>query len=762
MGPLISPVLLASLLGLLRPALPLILGLSLGCSLSLLHVSWIQGGADDPCMGEPKIFHGLQDEKLNQPMEDIKPRILPYSRNPRAAHKKVMRTRYIQSELGFRERLSMAVLSTRSSLNTFGVAVNRTVSPYVSRLIFFTGARGPKLPSGMEVVSHGDERPAWLMYHTLRHIEKNLVSTYDWFYITQDDSYTNGYRLHELAAHLSPGAPLYVGQPMEFIGGQEGWRYCHGGSGYLLSRSLLLGLGPHLDFCRSDILSSRPDEWLGRCLQDTLGISCIGEVQGQRLVSLDLPRNVDVDVLDEVLLSGALSAYPVREVTVTYKLQRRLSQIQLRRAYSQIKQLQGEIRNLSSLTPEGRRGLSWPVGINPPFTSTSRFDLLTWEYFTESHAYSCPDGSPKCPLQGVWLQDVRQVIEEALEQLNGRYNPWLRFRLHHLLNGYRRFDPTRGMEYTLDLLLEATTDRGHVASLTKRISLLRPLGHVEILPMPYVTEATRVQLVLPLMPSDAGNVAGFLDAFATNILDPRENVGLTVLMTYNMGSPGQEDDVFEEVRVMVSELEKRYSPLRVEIISISMELSSQVLLMDVVSKKHPVDTLFFLVSVWSEVTTEILNRCRMNAISAWQVFSPVHYQEYSPDVVRHMFPAASSSSTDTMREGHFDQLSTSEFCFYNSDFMAAHRKMASNVHDQEEEDGDGGDMELLELFLQHSELHVFRALEPALVQRYSLRKCSARLSGDGYHRCVLSNLEALGSRTHLAMALYEQEQTNST
>ncbi|CAH2281608.1 chondroitin sulfate glucuronyltransferase [Pelobates cultripes] len=759
MGPSLSPVLLASLIGFLKPALPLILGISLGCSLSLLRVSWTQG-EEDMCTGRHQAFQMPQAGEVNPLINEIKPRIIPYSRNPHTSHRKVLRTRYIQSELGFRERLSVLVLSSRPTLSTLAVAINRTLSPHVSRLMFFTGARGPKLPHGMEIVSHGDERPAWLMYHTLRYIEVHLLSTYDWFYVTQDDSFVNGYRLKEMTIHLSPGPPLYVGQPMEFIGGQDDWRYCSGASGFLLSRALLLRLGPHLDFCRSEILSSRADEWLGRCLQDTLGVACVGQYQGLHYVSLKLPRNMDVKRIEGTVLSGTLSVHPVRDAAIMYRLQRKLSEILLRRTYRQIRHLQNEILNLSSLTPEPEASVSWPVGVSPPFSPTSRFDLLTWEYFTETHSFSCPDGSPKCPLQGVWLREVQQVLEEALEQLNLRYQPWLHFRLQRLLNGYRRFDPTRGMEYTLDLLLEAVTENGHIGALTKRFSLLRPLSHVEILPMPYVTEATRVQLVLPLMATDAGHVAGFLDAFATNLLDPQENVALTVLLVYDVHFTGQDKDVLEEINGMISELEKRYSFLRVEIMSVNTEMPSQVQLMDVASKKHPVDTLFFLVGVWSDVTSDALNRCRMNAISAWQVFSPVHFQEYSPDVLRQSVHA--QSSADLLRDGHFDRLSSSEFCFYNSDFMMAHGKMVLEMGDQEEEDGEGGDMEILDLFLRHSELHVFRALEPALVQRFSVRQCGAHLSGDGYHRCVISNLEALGSRIHLAMALYEQDQTNST
>lgn len=86
---------LSSVLALLRPALPLILGLSLGCSLSLLRVSWIQGEGDDPCLeavGEAGGPQSLDSRtQLDQSDEDFKPRIVPYYRDPNKPYKKVLR-----------------------------------------------------------------------------------------------------------------------------------------------------------------------------------------------------------------------------------------------------------------------------------------------------------------------------------------------------------------------------------------------------------------------------------------------------------------------------------------------------------------------------------------------------------------------------------------------------------------------------------------------------------------------------------------------
>ncbi|XP_011913140.1 PREDICTED: chondroitin sulfate glucuronyltransferase isoform X2 [Cercocebus atys] len=709
---------LSSLLALLRPALPLILGLSLGCSLSLLRVSWIQGEGEDPCVEAVGERGGPQNPdsraRLDQSDEDFKPRIVPYYRDPNKPYKKVLRTRYIQTELGSRERLLVAVLTSRATLFTLAVAVNRTVAHHFPRLLYFTGQRGARAPAGMQVVSHGDERPAWLMSETLRHLHTHFGADYDWFFIMQDDTYVQAPRLAALAGHLSINQDLYLGRAEEFIGAGEQARYCHGGFGYLLSRSLLLRLRPHLDGCRGDILSARPDEWLGRCLIDSLGVGCVSQHQAQ-------------------------------------------------------------IRNLTVLTPEGEAGLSWPVGLPAPFIPHSRFEVLGWDYFTEQHTFSCADGAPKCPLQGASRADVGDALETALEQLNRRYQPRLRFQKQRLLNGYRRFDPARGMEYTLDLLLECVTQRGHRRALARRVSLLRPLSRVEILPMPYVTEATRVQLVLPLLVAEAAAAPAFLEAFAANVLEPREHALLTLLLVYGPREGGRgAPDPFLGVKAAAAELERRYPGTRLAWLAVRAEAPSQVRLMDVVSKKHPVDTLFFLTTVWTRPGPEVLNRCRMNAISGWQAFFPVHFQEFNPALSPQRSPPGapgagpdppSPPGADPSRGapigGRFDRQASAEGCFYNADYLAARARLAGELAGQEEEEALEG-LEVMDVFLRFSGLHLFRAVEPGLVQKFSLRDCSPRLSEELYHRCRLSNLEGLGGRAQLAMALFEQEQANST
>ncbi|CDQ73444.1 unnamed protein product [Oncorhynchus mykiss] len=317
------------------------------------------------------------------------------------------------------------------------------------------------------------------------------------------------------------------------------------------------------------------------------------------------------------------------------------------------------------------------------------------------------------------------------------------------------------MEYVLDLALEAFTQKGHSQVITKRVSLLRPLSTIEIIPMPYVTEATRVQVILPVTVREQDFVGNFLDMYAMNTLDTHDNVLLTFLFVYDPFDAQRvsESDVFAGIKAMIGEVEKRYDDLRIPWISVKTEVPSQVKLMDIISKKHPVDTLFFLASVWTEVNADFLNRCRMNAISNWQVFFPAHFQEFSQTILYRDQQTMASFPAEALRDGRFDRHVFEEACFYNADYMESRTKMAADILDDDEL---LESMDVYEIFVRYSGLHVFRAVEPALVQKYVRRACNPRFSEDIYHRCVLSNLEGLASRSHLAMALFEQEQANST
>ncbi|XP_062258392.1 chondroitin sulfate synthase 2 [Platichthys flesus] len=761
----------SALMSVLRSVGPVIVGISLGFTLSLLSVNW----TDEACRAaEAEDVTAAPDGQLRgarkpssisslgegESEEQFEPRIVPYKQVQQGTPKKVFRARYISTELGIRERLFVGVLTSKNTINTMGVAVNRTISHHLDSVIFFTGMRNRKVPHGMFVVSHGDERLIWNMFQTIRYILDHYINEYDWFYFVQDDTYTEADRIKTLVDHLSMERELYMGSPEEFIGGEMEGKYCYGGFGYLLSRSLLLRLQPFLENCRNDILSARPDEWLGRCIIDYTNTNCVSEYEERQYHHYELGKNSDPSKEQNEHFKNALTVHPVSDPEQMYRLHRYFTEIELQKTYDEIAKLQAEIKNVSVVAFDGNRSSQWPVGINPPFEPKSRFEVLKWEYFTEEEIYLCIDGAPKCELRGIDRMDVADVIDTAVGELNKKYKPVLHLKKQQLINGYRRFDPVRGMEYTLDLQLEVVNQKGHSRSITKRVHLVRPLSQIEIIPMPYVTEATRVHIIIPLTLKDQGFVQHFLEVFASNAFETSENAILTFLFIYDPVEAQQvnQNDIFASVKTQINTYERKYPTVKIPWISVKTETPSQIKFMDIISKKHPVDTLFFLAGVNTNINTEFLNRCRMNSINNWQVFFPVHFQDYNPDVAYHNQPHP--ATVDLIKDaGQFDRLSFEESCFYNTDYMSTRTRMVSDVQENEEilETTD-----IYDMFVKYSGLHVFRAVEPALHQQYRYQTCNPRLSEDIYHRCVQSNLEGLGSRSQLAMLLFEQEQGNST
>ncbi|XP_016412873.1 chondroitin sulfate synthase 2-like isoform X2 [Sinocyclocheilus rhinocerous] len=690
--------------------------------------------------------------------EDFQPRIIPYKPVKQSQPKKFFRAKYISTELGIRERLFVGILTSKNTINTLGVAVNRTISHHLDNVVFFTGTRSRKIPHGMVVVTHVDERLIWNMFQTIKYILEHYITEYDWFYLAQDDTYTQADRIKALVEHLSMDRVLYMGSPEEFIGGEMRGRYCYGGFGYLLSRSLLLRLQPFLENCRNDILSSRHDEWLGRCIIDYADTNCVEEFEGQKYYYYEMGKNSDPSKEDNVQFKNALTVHPVSDPEQMYRLHKHFTEIELQKTYEEIEKLQAEIKNVSVVAFEGNRSALWPVGINPPFEPKTRFEVLRWDYFTEDQVYSCIDGSPKCELRGIDKLDVADVIETALGELNKKYKPVLHLKKQQLINGYRRFDPTRGMEYTLDLQLEVLNQKGHSRSITKRVHLVRPLSRIEIIPMPYVTEATRVHIILPVTLQDREHVHQFLEVYATNAFETSENAILTFLFIYDPIEAQQvnQNDIFASVKAQISAYEHWYPTVKVPWISVKSGSPSQIKFMDIISKKHPVDTLFLIATVKTSINSEFLNRCRMNSINNWQVFFPIHFQFYNPNIAYHNQPLP--NTMDLVKEsGHFDRSSFTEACFYNSDYMTTRTRMSSDVQEEILEN-----LDIYDMFVKYSGLHVFRAVEPNLNQKYSYQPCNPRLSEDIYQRCLQSTLDSLGSRSQLAMLLFEQEQGNST
>lgn len=334
-----------------------------------------------------------------------------------------------------------------------------------------------------------------------------------------------------------------------------------------------------------------------------------------------------------------------------------------------------------------------------------------------------------------------------MKRLNEKYNNI--FSYHHLINGYRIYDPVRGMEYKLDLAL---IEKGKKDPVTKRVQLLRPLGYVEMVPMPYVTENTRVNLILPVTVNIRDGVVSFLDWYARTCLDSGDNANLFVVFIYDkLQYKNRKDDDFSVLKSMISYYESKYmNGARIAWTSIQSSNPTQFTILDAISKKFPPESLLLLCTVGMQLSADFLNRVRMNTIPGWQVFFPIGFFGYKPNLVYNEKPYPSTIEI-AHSAGHFDEAVYDHASFFNSDYMTARKAMVSSQSGLRITD-------LYDMFLKHHGVHVFRAVEPTLVVHYANRNCMPGSDEDAYSRCLASKATGLASRSQLAMLIFEHQQ----
>ena len=72
--------------------------------------------------------------------------------------------------------------------------------------------------------------------------------------------------------------------------------------------------------------------------------------------------------------------------------------------------LRNSLVNMSTLTPGGKGSVTWPIGNPPGNIPSSRFDVVRWDYFTETEIYLDSDFSTVKKLEGADKRDIQVVL----------------------------------------------------------------------------------------------------------------------------------------------------------------------------------------------------------------------------------------------------------------------------------------------------------------------------------------------------------------
>ena len=307
----------------------------------------------------------------------------------------------------------------------------------------------------------------------------------------------------------------------------------------------------------------------------------------------------------------------------------------------------------------------------------------------------------------------------------------------------------RGMEYILDLLLIDNRKRTEVF---KRVHLIRPLGKVEIVPMPYVTESMMVNIILPLHPEHVRLFEAYLASYAHVCLEGGEDVRLIVALLYpaNIVQSGFQDP-FMRPKNLINDYSRKYNTKGKLTWKVIKNYVSDINVMDLMLAEFQTDALILMNTVNMEfandLSSQYLNRVRMNTLKGAQVFFPMGFWQYKPNLIYNKKPYPASVELG-QRLGLFSTTSFEHSSFYTSDYKTARRFLTP---------GQLQTGTIFSMFVSYQNFHVFRAVEPNLKLRWMNITCLPTLTSSAYQECLSRNMVGLASQHHLALLIYEKQ-----
>ena len=205
------------------------------------------------------------------------------------------------------------------------------------------------------------------------------------------------------------------------------------------------------------------------------------------------------------------------------------------------------------------------------------------------------------------------------------------------MNGYHRHDPIRGEEYVFDLDIKLEIADKSPKHEQRRIELVKPFSVPQIVHNRLLNSEQMLHFIVPVSASVVDRFQQFLLNFEDTCLvngDMSQIFLLVVLFVTERPADKHRTDL---AQVLLKNIQRRYRHLNSHVHIRTIQTSrkfSRALAVELGSKQLPGDALLFLCDVDVWFNKQFVNRCRDNAKHRQQVYYPIVFAQYNPDIVK--------------------------------------------------------------------------------------------------------------------------------
>ncbi|XP_075156017.1 chondroitin polymerizing factor [Haematobia irritans] len=725
--------------------------------------------------------------------------------------KNVIRPRYYSSELGIREKIFIGVMTTQDNINTLATAINRTTAHLVNKIKFFINADNVKTNYKLKnIVGFTDTRENLRPFHVIKYIADNYLDDYDYFLIIQDNVYVDARKLKAMLYHMSITFDLYMGAKTEAsnygsygaaevaengaaeaAGGEAGSindefrmlsdrNYCDLNAGILLSSSVIRKMRNNLDWCVRNGITNVHSINIGRCVKYSSNLPGCQEVfQGIQQRTYDLKSSVklfkDLNLLTkDESFRNATTIYPVTTTDDFYRLHAYFSKYHLEIVQQNSAELEQKSYRIANGTISNNiLEIRWPLGVPLASAPETRHDIIMWHYLNLTHIFLPNADNNVEPLSRIEAKDLEKIVDITKQYAKHKF-PNMQYEGIHSI--YRRFDATRGMDYRIHLNMRET---GRMSALSqkslhiKNFQIVKPLGRVEVVPSPYVTESTRIAILVPTFEHQLHEALQFINQYEQTCMHNQDNTFLLMIFMYRPDSESKgENDPFKMIKTLALDLSSKYKTDGSRIAWVSIRLppalsepaqSEDVMLNSVYGRneilsiavadlalpKIGLDSLVLMASNSITFKPDFLNRVRMNTIQGFQIYSPVGFMMYPCKLAG--FCKECETCDVSQSTGYFDKWNYDIISFYSRDYVQARKLVEASVpitrSDQNIEQllsrADQSIKHVLDMFVSSQlPVHILRGVEPNLRYGNSIKNVVDRQSYDDFKsipKCPLDN-----------------------
>ena len=336
------------------------------------------------------------------------------------------------------------------------------------------------------------------------------------------------------------------------------------------------------------------------------------------------------------------------------------------------------------------------LGVNAPYHPLSVESVIHCQSFDSEYSYTESKHYPAHPLSSLIAGDLKDIIGAASRKYQENSLP--------ISSVLRRVDPPRGIDYFIHAL-ERDQDGEYTSKFMHALRESEPLQVTAVEAADYHT--SKVNFVVPTAAVSKG-FQRLMISFENTFLarTPPELVSLLIIL-YSDGQVKKYSKNLFATTTLLQLYKKKYPNADLRLVTTNRPFSRKESI-ELASKEHQSFELLFLADIHVDFSHQFLERCRMNAIENQQAYFPAVFSPYDPaafhrDRILHPYAIRFKINEE---QGSWMHENFHLACIYNYDLERV-LELGQGLKERE--------WSLIELVLRYQRLHVFRAVEPGLV-----------------------------------------------